>query len=309
MRALLVVVAACSAPAAAPQAPRVVEPTGPELVTSAPGAMSFAIDGSDIYWLAPGSGVWELAGGSATKLAEVGSDAHELAVGSAAVYWAHDDVVMRVAKGGGAADQETDTHSRSGLEDSMEVMPPVRTIAVRGSQVDVIEGYGPDGMAWSRWIGHPDGSKTHKLRGEDPVIAIGSDTVIGTSTELEQHELGAEGGWLRTPVDGGVRALAVDGDDIFFGNTSIFEKYGQGPVNKLGPAGGPVTAMAVDPSYIYWAIGAGDRDPAIYRAKRAKPELELFTRVGSASQLVVAGEFLYWLDPAEGAIHRIKRQK
>jgi hypothetical protein len=227
MKWALVAVVACSAPAPVSQAPRVVAPTGPELVTSAPGATAFAIDGSDVYWLASGSdeGVWKLEAGSAVRLADGEAGAHGL------------------------------------------VQPAMPA----------------------------------DLSGSDAVVA-GSASVIGTSTTLYQ-------GSDATPVDGGVRALAVDGDDVFFGNTSIFEKYRTGPINKLGPAGGPVTAMAVDPTYVYWAIGSGERDPAIYRAKRAKPELELFTRVGSASQLIVAGGYLYWLDPAEGAIHRIRRQK
>ncbi|HEY3802548.1 MAG TPA: hypothetical protein VGL61_08060 [Kofleriaceae bacterium] len=209
MKWALVAVVACSAPAPVSQAPRVVEPTGPELVTSAPGATAFMIDGSAVYWAGSGHG-WRF--------------------------------------------------NRLDIEP-----PPIPT-------------------------------------GSDKVVASGNPAVFGTSTTLYQ-------GSDATPVDGGVRALAVDGDDVFFGNTSIFEKFGRGPINKLGPAGGPVTAMAVDPTYVYWAIGSGERDPAIYRAKRAKPELELFTRVGSASQLIVAGGYLYWLDPAEGAIHRIRRQK
>ena len=55
------------------------------------------------------------------------------------------------------------------------------------------------------------------------------------------------------------------------------------------------------------ATAAGDRDPAIYRALRSKPERELFTQVGAAAALAIAGAYLYWLDPIEGAIHRIRR--
>lgn len=287
MRSLLVVVAACSVPAATPQAPRVVEPTGPELVTSAPGATAFAIDGSDIYWIAPGSGVWELAGGSATKLAEVGSGVHGLIASQGSPEWLDRG---HLAKPGSDIEIQTDPIGEIALWDAAWVVSRRDGDGWRAVKVPPCD----QPCVWP----------TFPLDGEPVGLVVGSDDspIIGTSTMLYQ-------GSDATPIDGGVHALAVDGDDIFFGNTSIFEKYGHGPVNKLGPAGGPVTAMAVDPSYVYWAIGAGDRDPAIYRAKRAKPELELFTRVGSASQLIVAGEFLYWLDPAEGAIHRIRRQK
>jgi hypothetical protein len=275
MRWALVAVVACSAPAPVSQTPRVVEPTGPELVTSAPGATAFAIDGSDVYWLAPGSGVWR----SGTKLADADDHARGIVIvrdGSAtAPYWIHGDGTATYM--GGSAGEAP--------------------LALANTKDGIVFAY-PDRVVYSS----EDLGAGFVLDGSDPVVAGGNDPVVGTSTTLYQRK-------AATPVAGGVRALAVDGDDIFFGNTSIFEKYGHGPISKLGPAGGPVTAMAVDPEYVYWAIGSGDRDPAIYRAKRKKPELELFTRVGSASQLIVAGDFLYWLDPAEGAVHRIRRQK
>ncbi len=306
MKSLAVALAACSAPAVAPEAPRVVEPTGPELVVNVPGATAFAIDGDVIYWLAPASdagsdsGVWRMElGKPSTKLADVDAGAHGLAI-----------------------DRNPDPPnvvwitSTGGLFTSSEDGRGIGLMAVggRGLPASIAAGSGRFDYSQHRDDGwhvhdfydeHPDPSP---IDGDDPVLAEGSDVVIGTSTMLYQ------GHKLATPVDGGVRTLAVDGDDVFFAgeqgaSTSVFEKFGRGPVNKLGPAGGPVTAMAVDAGYVYWAIAAGDRDPAIYRARRSKPELELFTRVGSASQLIVAGAYLYWLDPVESAIHRIKRQK
>jgi hypothetical protein len=269
----LVVVAACSAPAPIAQAPKPLEPTGPELVTMAPGATAFAIDGSDVYWLAPGSGVFE----SGSQLVEAGSDARGLAADGAQVYWGASNALYVLARGSSAP--------------LATPIVELRTFALADSRVDYVSGaLLQSGSA--RWI----------LDGDDPILAEDGSVVVGTSTTLYR-------GSAATPVDGGVHALAVDGDDIFFANTALFEKYGNGPINKLGPAGGPVTAIALDPDFVYWAIAAGDRDPAIYRARRSKPEMELFTKVGSASQLIVAGAFVYWLDPTEGAIHRIRRQK
>jgi hypothetical protein len=299
MRALAVALAACSAPAVAPPKPAApVEPTGPELVVNVPGATAFAIDGEVLFWLTPAgsgeSGVWRMElGKPSVKLDDAAADVHGLAI-----------------------DRNTDPpnvvwiSSHGGLSASSEDgRVPGLMVGGRGSAATIASGSGRFDTAQLRDDGwhvqnfydeYPDPAP---LDGDDLVLAEGSDVVIGTSTTLYQ------GHKLATPVDGGVRALAVDGDDVFFGNTSIFEKLGRGPVNKLGPAGGPVTAMAVDRVYLYWAIAAGDRDPAIYRARRSKPELELLTRVGSATQLIVAGDYLYWLDPGEGAIHRIKRQK
>lgn len=270
----LVLLAACgSAPPAAHEPPHVTEPTGPELVVEAPGATAFALDGSDVYWLAPGSGVWK----GSVKLADADEHARGLIIlhdGSAVVpYWIHGDG-SAAYPGGSAAD------------------PP---LAVANTNTGIVYAYADHG-AYTRI----DLGAGFMLDGSDPVVAGGNDPLIGTSTTLYQ-------GKDATPVDGGVRAIAADGDDVFFGNTRIFEKYGRGPVQNLGPAGGPVTAMAIDPTHVYWAIAAGDRDAAIYRARRAKPELELVTRVGSASELAIGGDYVYWLDPGEGAIHRIKR--
>ncbi|HEY1550081.1 MAG TPA: hypothetical protein VGG28_19775, partial [Kofleriaceae bacterium] len=252
-----------------------VEPTGPELVTPAPGATAFAIDGSDVYWLAPGSGVFD----AGVKLADAGSDAHGLASDGGRLYWATANELAVLARGSNTP--------------SVQPIVELRAFAVRRSHVDYVYSESDDRATFAAV-----GSARVQLDGEDPVIANG---IVGTSTALYR-------GSAATPVDGGVKAIAVDGDDIFFANTALFEKYGNGPINKLGPAGGPVTAMALDADFIYWAIAAGDRDPAIYRARRSKPEMELFTKVGSASQLVTAGEYLYWLDMGDSAIHRIKRQ-
>ena len=268
MKWLAVALVACGSapPAAVHEAPHATEPTGPELVAETPGATAFALDGSDVYWLAPGSGVWK----GSVKLAEADEHARGLVI-------LHD----------GSASEPTWIHG-----DGSDT-----ALALANTNDGIVFAYA-DHVAYTRG----DLGTGVAIDGSDPVVASGGGPVVGTSTTLYQ-------GKDATPVDGGVRALALDGDDVFFGNTSIFEKYGRGPIQNLGPAGGAVTAMAVDPAYVYWAIGPGDRDPAIYRAKRAKPELELFTRVGSASQLIVGGEYVYWLDPAEGAIHRIKRQK
>ncbi len=269
----LVIVAACGSAPVVVQAPKPIEPTGPELVASTPGATAFAIDGSDVYWLAPGSGVFD----SGTKLAEAGSDAHGLAVDGAQLYWATSSAMYVLARGSNAP--------------IVTEIAELHTFAPANGRVDFVD----------RAI-LQSGSVRVILDGADPILAEGSGPVVGTSTTLYQ-------GSAATPVEGGVSALAADGDDLFFANTALFEKYGNGPINKLGPAGGPVTAMALDRDFIYWAIAEGERDPAIYRARRSKPEMELFTRVGSASQLVTGGEYLYWLDPTEGAIHRIRRQK
>ena len=304
----MVVAAACGG-SPTPVAPHVEEPTGPELVAEAPGATAFAVDGSAVYWIATGSGegVWKLAAGSATKLADVGDDARAIALGRELVYWNGGNAIRQVAKTGGAVDVFTDTGPPRNFEGWPQAQLPIRTFALHAGHIDMIEATGSDSFYWTHWVSPRVGAGEDPVVGTDPVIAVGSDIVIGTSSELEQPQP-KDGVLLHTPIDGGVRALAVDGDDVFFGNTTIFEKYGRAPVRTLGPAGGPVTAMAVDPAYVYWAIAAGDRDPAIYRAKRANPELELVTRVGSASQLIVGGDFLYWLDPVEGAIHRIKRR-
>ena len=299
MKALAVALAACSAPASVVTKPATpVEPTGPELVVSVPGATAFEIDGNAIYWIAPGSdsdsGVWRMElGKPSTKLADAEPGTHGLAIDRNAD---PPNVVWIDVRGGLFVSSE-------------DGRVPGVMVGGRGSAASIAAGSGRFDTAQRRDDGwhvqgfydeYPDPAP---LDGDDPVLAEGSDVVIGTSTTLYQ------GHKLATRVDGGVRALAVDGDDVFFANTSIFEKFGRGPVNKLGPAGGPVTAMAVDAGYLYWAIAAGDRDPAIYRARRSKPELELFTKVGNATQLIVAGDYLYWLDPVEGAIHRIKRQK
>jgi hypothetical protein len=291
--AAAVAIAACSAPpeATTPAVRATAEPTGPELVVKAPGANAFAVDGDAIYWLAPGGGVWREAAGSAAKLADVDANAHGIAIDVAG---ASKRIVWVDGAGGLAAVRPDD----GSIGVMAHAMGEVGAIAAAPGGFDYAH-RAPDGWRVAKFYDeHPSPAV---LDGDDPVIAIGSDVVVGTSTTLYQ-------GSAATPVDGGVRALAVDGDDVFVGNTAIFEKAGRGALVKLGPAGGPVTAMAVDPIYIYWAIAAGEREPAIYRARRARPELELFTKVGSATQLIVAGEYLYWLDPVEGAIHRIKRQ-
>jgi predicted ribosome-associated RNA-binding protein Tma20 len=278
----LVLVAACGSAPAVVEPPKPAEPTGPELVTVAPGATAFAIDGSDVYWLAPGSGVFR--GG--TKLADAGSDAHELAIYDDQPWWVGSDGISYPG-------------SKPIIGED-----PVGAIAVSGDilvETQVREG------AWRVERRDLTGDTYPVIFSVDakPIaIAFAADAqpVVGTATTLYR-------GSAATPVDGGARALAADGDDIFFANTALFEKYGNGPINKLGPAGGSVTAIALDPDFVYWATAGGERDPAIYRARRSKPEMELFTRIGSASQLIAHAGFLYWLDPVEGAIHRIRVQK
>jgi hypothetical protein len=229
MKWLAVVVAACgSAPPAV--APHVAEPTGPELVIQTPGATAFAIDGRDVYWLAPGSGVWK----AQTKLADAGSDAHDLVRDAGELYWVNGDDIARIELATGSAGEAIAVHAT------------VEAIAAARGRIDgvrVVDG----ARTLVPIVG--DGREPIALDGDTPVIAEGATVVVGTSTMLYQ-------GSAATPIEGGVRALAVDGDDSFFGNTSIFEKYGRGPVLRLGPAGGPVTALAVDPAYVYWAIAA-----------------------------------------------------
>jgi hypothetical protein len=189
--------------------------------------------------------------------------------------------------------------ARLGNPPPAELAPEPNGKLVQNGRAAIAAMRGDDG-----WRVSIDQRDAFQVDGDVLALAITDDGrgVAGTTTSLYR-------GSAATPVDDGVHAVALDGDDIFFANTALFEKYGNGPINKLGPAGGDVTAMAIDADFIYWAIAAGDRDPAIYRARRSKPEMELFTKVGSATQLFVDGAFLYWLDPTEGAIHRIRRQK
>jgi hypothetical protein len=302
MKAWLVVLVACGSAPVVVQAPKPIEPTGPELVASTPGATAFAIDGSDVYWLAPGSGVFR----SGVKLDDADAGAHGLVLEQL------EDVDAYLAGKSAAkpprvrpvwvsgADSRDDGSAGDALQG------PNGRIAATGNVRLVAMPDVPSGAGWivdEMSGGFPDGGTHTFLVDSEPLaLAIGGDNmpIIGTSTTLYR-------GSAATLVEGGVSALAADGDDLFFANTTLFEKYGNGPVNKLGPAGGPVTAMALDADFIYWAIAEGERDPAIYRARRSKPEMELFTRVGSASQLIVHDAFVYWLDPVEGAIHRIKR--
>jgi hypothetical protein len=289
MKAWLVVVVACGSAPTVVQPPKPAEGSPPELVTTAPGATSFVVDHGDVYWLAPGSGVFELAAGSASaqKLGDVDAKAHDLVLAKSG------SASMPLYINGGSR------FARLGNPPPAELAPEPNGKLVQNGHAAIAAMRGDDG--WRVSIGERD---AFQVDGDVLALAITDDEhgVVGTTTSLYR-------GSAATPIEGGVDALAVDGDDIFLGNTALFEKYGDGPVDKLGPAGGRVVAMALDRDFIYWAIAAGDRDPAIYRARRAKPELELVTKVGNASQLIVDGAFLYWLDPTEGAIHRIRRQK
>ena len=268
-----------------------------------PGATAFAIDSDAIYWIAPAtdagsgsntSGVWRMEPGKrAVQLWNADVGVHGLALDQTA----NPPNVVWIDKRGGLSLISEDGN-----------IPGVMATAM-GLAAAVVAG--PGRLDYSQ---HRDnGWHVHDFYDEfpDPVAdrRRRSGARRGLRCRHRHVDDAVPGSKLATPVDGGVRALAVDDDDVFFGNTSIFEKVGRGPVNKLGPAGGLVTAMAVDGTFVYWATASGDRDPAIYRARRARPELELFTRVGSASQLIVAGAYLYWLDPIEGAIHRIKRTR
>jgi hypothetical protein len=288
MKAWLVVVVACGSAPAVVQPPKPAEGSPPELVTTAPGATSFVVDGGNVYWLAPGSGVFELAAGSgsAQKLGDVDAKAHDLVLGKA---------------GSASKPLYIDGSNRFvvlGAPPPAELAPEPNGRLVQNGRAAIAAMRVDDG-----WRVSIDERDAFHVDGDVLALAITEDGrgVIGTTTSLYR-------GSAASSIEGGVHAVALDGDDIFFGNTALFEKYGDGPINKLGPAGGPVIAMAIDSDFIYWAIAAGDRDPAIYRARRAKPELELFTKVGSATQLFVDGAYLYWLDPIEGAIHRIRRQ-
>jgi hypothetical protein len=288
MRAWLVVVVACGSPPTVVQPPKLAQGSPPELVTTAPGATSFAVDRGNVYWLAPGSGVFELAAGSgsAQKLGDVDAKAHDLAFATSGSASA-----LLYIDGG-------NRFARLGAPPPAELAPEPNGRLVQNGRAAIAAMRADDG-----WRVSIDEHDAFQVDGDVLALAITDDGrgVTGTTTSLYR-------GSAATPVDGGVHAIALDGDDIFFANTALFEKYGNGPINKLGPAGGPVTAMALDADFIYWAIAAGERDPAIYRARRAKPEMELFTKVGGATQLIVDGAFVYWLDSADGgAIRRIRR--
>ena len=171
----LVVVAACSASAPIAQAPKAIEPTGPELVTMAPGATAFAIDGSDIFWL--GSGVWHARAGSATRVAD-GDDAPTIAIDRHFVYWMRDFKILRMPTAGGDETVMIDTDQSRNFEGRNAGKAPIRTFAVKDGDVDTIEGVGPDSW-WLR-----DGAIV--IAGENPLIAKDSNVVVGTSMELVQ---------------------------------------------------------------------------------------------------------------------------